>query len=90
MTILEAMASHLPLIVTNVGGVGKVIKNEENGICLQPGDPDALAGAIMELAGDEQKRKRFAQKAYQDVCEHFSDKRMAGQYQQIYTDIMST
>ncbi len=87
MTILEAMASHLPIIATNVGGVGKVIKNQENGILLEPGNAETLADAILELTGNGQKRKEFAQKAYQLVCERYSDQRMADQYQQIYTQL---
>lgn len=84
MTILEAMASHLPVIATNVGGVGGVITHQENGILLKSGDPQSLAQAIIELAQDKEKCGRLAQKAYQVVCERFSDTRMAGQYQQIY------
>lgn len=87
MTILEAMAARLPVIATDVGGVGKVIKNQENGMLLQAGNPEALAGAIIELAGDEKMRQRFAQKAYQDACDRFSDARMAVQYQEIYINI---
>jgi len=89
MTILEAMASRLPVIATDVGAVGEVIKNQENGILLQSGDDHQLALSIIELARDQEKRLRFAKKAYQDVCEHFSDTRMANNYKQIYEGILN-
>ena len=65
ITILEAMASHLPVIATRVGAVGQVIKDQENGILLEAGDPDALALAISELAVDQQKRKRVVKLLHQ-------------------------
>ena len=84
MTILEAMASHLPIIATRVGGIPLVIENQKNGVLIEPGDPQALALSIIELEKDKQKRQQFAQKAYEDVCDRFSDARMADQYNQVY------
>ncbi len=88
MTILEAMASHLPVIATDVGAVGEAIKDQENGILLQPGDAHQLALKMIELGQDKEKRQRLAQKAYQDVCDRFSDTRMAERYQEIYHSIL--
>jgi glycosyltransferase involved in cell wall biosynthesis len=84
MTILEAMASHLPIIATKVGGVPQVIDDHKNGILLEAGQPDQLANAIEELVSNPGLRKLLAQKAYQDVCNQFSDKRMAKDYQRYY------
>jgi glycosyltransferase involved in cell wall biosynthesis len=88
MTILEAMASRLPVIATDVGAVGKVIKNQENGILLPAGDAHQLALKMIELIQDKDKRQRFAQKAYQDVCERYSDTQMAERYKKIYYEIV--
>jgi glycosyltransferase involved in cell wall biosynthesis len=87
MTILEAMASRLSIIATNVGAVGEVIKNQSNGILIEAGDEQALRAAILELVYDKEKRRQFAQKSYQDVCQHFSDTRMAQRYRQVYCQI---
>ena len=89
MTILEAMASRLPIIATDVGAVGEVIKNQENGILLQAGDEHQLALKMIELIQDKDKRQRFAEKAYQDVCARFSDTSMASKYKQVYEDVLS-
>lgn len=88
MTILEAMAAHVPVIATRIGAVPKVIDDQKNGIFLEAGDVDALAKAIVELMEDAPKRKRFADEAYQDVCERFSDDRMAQRYCEIYKEML--
>jgi len=87
MTILEAMAAHLPVIATDVGAVGEVIQTEKNGILLQAGDANGLALKMIELATNKEKRRRFAEKAYQDVGTRFSDTRMAERYREIYYQI---
>jgi glycosyltransferase involved in cell wall biosynthesis len=87
MTILEAMASRLPVIATKVGAVEDVIQNKKNGILLEAGDADALAEALEELITDKEKRQEYAEKSYQDVCKRFSDTHMAQRYQQIYTEV---
>ena len=88
MTILEAMASNLPVIATRVGGIPQVIKNEKNGILLEHGNADTLARAIISLAKDASKRQLLAQQAYRDVCENFSDLRMAENYKNFYRQLL--
>ncbi len=87
MTILEAMASHVPVIATNVGAVGRVIKDQVNGILLEPGNPDSLAEAILLLFNNKQLRERLAQQAYLDVTAHFSAAHMADEYDKIYSQL---
>jgi len=89
MTILEAMASHLPIVASDVGSVGTVIQNGDNGLLLKPGDPQTLAAAIINLVKDPCKRALLSEKAYQDVCTRFSDTHMARKYKQVYEDILS-
>jgi len=88
MTILEAMASGLAIIATRVGAVPHVIKNEKNGILLEPGDPDTLSRAIIGLLKDADKRKALARQAFKDVCEHFSEQRMAKNYKNLYQGLV--
>lgn len=88
MTILEAMAAQVPIIATRVGAVPKVIDDQRNGMSLEPGNAVTLASAITGLIEDPQKRKRFADAAYKDVCDRFSDERMAQRYRAIYQEIL--
>lgn len=90
MTILEAMAARLPIIATKVGAVGKVIEHDVNGILLEPGDPDTLAEAIEIMVSQPETSKRYAERAFSDVCAKFSDRRMAKDYMKIYNEVISS
>ncbi|MDP2654702.1 MAG: glycosyltransferase family 4 protein [Candidatus Omnitrophota bacterium] len=88
MTILEAMASKLAIIATKVGAVPQVIRDQANGLLIEPGDPAVLAGAMRELAGQGETRRRLAQHAFEDVCARFSARHMAEQYQRVYQEVL--
>ena len=49
MVFLEAGASGLPVITTNVGGIPHILKDNENALFIPPGNPDALAEKIIQL-----------------------------------------
>jgi glycosyltransferase involved in cell wall biosynthesis len=57
MSILEAMASSLPVIATRVGGIPDLISEGQEGYLLDPGDVNGLARAISQLAQDSDKRR---------------------------------
>jgi glycosyltransferase involved in cell wall biosynthesis len=59
VAVLEASAVGLPVIAGNVGGVPEVLDNNKTGLLVPPGDPEALAAAIMKLADDAELRKRM-------------------------------
>ncbi|GAB7080031.1 hypothetical protein JCM14635_17040 [Megalodesulfovibrio paquesii] len=50
--ILEAMATGLPVVATDVGGVGEMVVEGETGFLVPPGDDAALAERLIRLAGD--------------------------------------
>lgn len=54
--ILESMAASLPMIVTDVGGNGEAVVDGETGIVVPARDPSRLGAAIVELAGDPERR----------------------------------
>jgi glycosyltransferase involved in cell wall biosynthesis len=84
IAILEGMAAGLPLIATNVGDVPSVVRNGETGILLPPGDPAALASAIVDLLRDREKRRRLGSAARQLVEREYSAERMANEYLDTY------
>ncbi len=52
LAVIEAMASGAPVVMTDVGCAGEVVKNEETGLVVPVNDGDALAHAIGRLLGD--------------------------------------
>jgi glycosyltransferase involved in cell wall biosynthesis len=67
--VVEALAVGTPFISTRAGGVAEVVTDGENGLIVEPGDPEALAGAIRRFAGDEALRRRLAEAAAPSVAE---------------------
>jgi glycosyltransferase involved in cell wall biosynthesis len=59
--ILEAMATSLPIIATEVGGIPELVKNEDNGLLVAPADPSALAMAIDRLANHPVEARRMGE-----------------------------
>ncbi|MFD1952813.1 glycosyltransferase family 4 protein [Paenibacillus thailandensis] len=70
ISILEAMAYGMPIISTNVGGIPEIVKNNENGFLLEPGDTVSLAIAIEKLINDNQLRLRYGLKSKENAKKH--------------------
>lgn len=56
----EALASGLPIVASNVGGIPELVEHGSNGLLVTPGDVEGLAGAIRYLAGDPTLRHEMA------------------------------
>lgn len=59
--LLEAMASGIPSIATNVGGVPEILLPGETGLLVQPGDAEGLSKAICELYANKELRTRLSE-----------------------------
>jgi glycosyltransferase involved in cell wall biosynthesis len=58
---LEAAAAGIPVIAADVGGVSEIIRHEQNGLLVPHDDVNALAAAIIKLAGDPTLRNRMGE-----------------------------
>jgi glycosyltransferase involved in cell wall biosynthesis len=70
--LLEMMAAGLPVVATDVGGNREAVVDEETGLIVQPRSPDALAAAIVRLAGDHGLRERLARAGRERVKNRFT------------------
>jgi glycosyltransferase involved in cell wall biosynthesis len=59
--LMEAMAARLPVIATTVAGTGELVEDRVSGRLVPPGDAEALAAAITELAADPDLRRRMGE-----------------------------
>jgi glycosyltransferase involved in cell wall biosynthesis len=69
--ILEAMATGVPVIASDRGGIPSAVRPEETGVLLRHPTPDALAGATSALLDDGARRLRLAMRAGHLVRERF-------------------
>jgi len=67
--VLEAMASGLPVIAANAGGVKDTVKNRINGLLFKPGDVTELSNLIIELIENEDLNNRLKYSARKTVIE---------------------
>lgn len=73
--LCEAMILGMPCIGTFAGGTGSLLKDGEEGILIQDGDPWSMAGAIIELIEDQDKANRIGNAARaRAVPRHATDK----------------
>ena len=79
-TAIEAMASKVPVVATNIGGLPEVVKDGEGGYCLKHDDVDNYANKIIELLQDKRLRIDQGVKGYYRYKNKFSAKVMAKKY----------
>lgn len=71
IALLEASSQGLPLIASNTGGVPEIVKNNYNGILVEPGNIDQLVNAIEKMYYDKNLRQRFSVNARELVQTRF-------------------
>jgi glycosyltransferase involved in cell wall biosynthesis len=70
--VLEAMAIEVPVVATRVAGIPRLIQPEENGLLVEAGDADALAGALSRLLTDANLRLRLGRAGRRTVESHYT------------------
>ncbi len=88
VAVLEAMASRLPVVATRVGAVPEVIEDGRSGLLVNPGEPEALASAIVELVKNKERAAALARAAYVRVAERFSAESMTRQTEAVYQELL--
>ncbi len=86
-TILEAMASGLPIVSTRTVGVVDCLEDEVNAALVEPGDVEALTQATQRMLHDEPYRVGLAQRAYKEVISRYSWPVVAQQLEGIYREV---
>ncbi len=95
LTILESFAARCPVIATNVGNCAGLIYGEEGDAFGQAGivthimNMEEISQAMLELAGDREKRKRMGENGYRRLMSKYRVEHMQAAYQKIYKDFAS-
>jgi sugar transferase (PEP-CTERM/EpsH1 system associated) len=84
-TILEAMASGVPVVATATGSNQELVVEGMTGRLVPPSDAEALAEAISDYLFDADTRKRHGRNARDRACSYFSISGMVESYLQLYS-----
>jgi N-acetyl-alpha-D-glucosaminyl L-malate synthase BshA len=84
LSALEALASGVPVIGTNAGGMPEVVRNGETGVLCEVGDIDGMSRAAVELLTDKKKWQAMSDFGARDARERFSLDAVVTQYEHLY------
>jgi sugar transferase (PEP-CTERM/EpsH1 system associated) len=87
-TILEAMATGLPVVATRVGGNPELVEPSVTGCLVPAGSPHAMAKAMLEYVCDSQLRRRHGSAGRARVERAFSLPTMVAAYVQTYDGVL--
>ncbi len=87
IAIIEAMASKLCVIATNVGGVSDIIENNVNGILIRYGDEKGFRESLQRVITENHLREKLARQARETVLNNFSISGTVSIYQKVYSDL---
>lgn len=89
-TILEAMASGLPVVSTNTTGVVDCLADGENALLCEPGATEALADALQRMLADDGMRRRLARTALAEARRIYSWPAIAARIEEVYNSLSGT
>ncbi|WP_038011413.1 TIGR03088 family PEP-CTERM/XrtA system glycosyltransferase [Thauera sp. 63] len=87
-TILEAMASGLPVVATDVGGNAELVVAGQTGALVPAENPDAMAQALLRYTSDAALRQKHGASGRQRVEQNFSIDNMVTRYTQLYESLL--
>lgn len=86
--LLEAMAMEIPVVAPRVGGIPELVQDGETGLTFEPGNPEALAQAMIQLLEDEAQRRLMGQKGRERVLACYRMERMIAETQRALMDAL--
>jgi len=86
----QGLISGKPVVSYDVGGAREVVIPEETGFLVPQNDDDALANAVLKLAGDETLRYRMGQAGRERFQNQFRHQTMSGRIGQVYEHVLAS
>jgi glycosyltransferase involved in cell wall biosynthesis len=86
-TAVEAMWSGVPVVATNVGGLGEIIESRRSGLLVEGRSPGDLARAVMKVTENGMLRERIIEEGRKRVRDRFSEERMLSEISEVYRQV---
>jgi len=89
LVALEAMASGVPVIASDVGGIPEVVEHGVTGYLAPVGDVDQMARDTLSLLADAHRYRSFSAAARSRAVERFDHRTLVPQYEALYQDVIA-
>lgn len=87
--LLEAGASYLPVVTTDVGGTRGVVQHGVTGFAAPPANPEALGSTMLSLmALSDEQRQKCARRAFLHVSRYHDLENVTSEWEHLYTDLL--
>jgi glycosyltransferase involved in cell wall biosynthesis len=87
LTVIEAMAAGVPVVATDVGGVGELVGDGTTGFLAPAGDDERIADSILRLARHPEWARGLGRAAADRAREEFAEERMHASYDRLYREM---
>jgi N,N'-diacetylbacillosaminyl-diphospho-undecaprenol alpha-1,3-N-acetylgalactosaminyltransferase len=87
LTVLEAMATELPIIISNVPPLNEILVDEA-GLAIPKGDEESFAKAVLELAEDKNRRRMMGKVGRRIVKNNYNQQIMVKKYKELYEEFI--
>jgi len=88
-TMLEALATGVAVVCTNVAGTAECVREPDTGLVVPVGDAVRLADAIVGLANDDARRAQMSQRAVTFVRERYSIDHVCQLHEELYQSLIA-
>jgi glycosyltransferase involved in cell wall biosynthesis len=82
--LVEAMASGVPVVTTDVSGIPELIRDGQNGVLIDPGDAEQLAHSVLELHCAPELAARLGAAGRRTVSERFDGAALASELHELF------
>lgn len=85
--LLEAMAAGVPIVTTPVDGCSELVANNDHGVHVPAGDPEAIATEVVGLLSNSERAEKLGVAANRRAREHFSVDAMVSGFESLYDQV---
>jgi len=88
LSILEAMASGLPVAATPVGGIPEIIEHGRTGLLFRAKDPSAIADTVISILSDHEKALAMGKQGYEKAIREYSPATYSKKLDVLYQELL--